>query len=129
NDSFVTAFYAIYDPATRELTYSCAGHNPPRVKRCQDGTLMVLDQCHDLPLGVATGAVYEETVHRLQKGDQIIFYTDGITEAHNPGGELFGTNRLDDVLEQCSLEAAALLDSVLRSVEEFAAGRTILDDQ
>jgi len=129
NDSFVTAFYAIYDPATRELTYSCAGHNPPRVKRCQDGTLMVLDQCHDLPLGVATGAVYEETVHRLQKGDQIIFYTDGITEAHNPGGELFGTNRLDDVLEQCSLEAAALLDSVLRSVEDFASGRALLDDQ
>ena len=90
---------------------------------------MILDQCNDWPLGVAPDVVYEETVHRLQKGDQIIFYTDGITEAHNPGGDLFGTKRLDDVLEQCSLEAAALLDSVLRSVEEFAAGRAILDDQ
>jgi phosphoserine phosphatase RsbU/P len=129
NDSFVTAFYAIYDPATQDLTYSCAGHNPPRVKRCRDGTLMVLDGCNNLPLGIAPDAVYEETVQHMQKGDQIIFYTDGITEAHNPNGELFGTDRLDDVLEQCSLEAAALLDSVLHSVEEFAAGRALLDDQ
>ena len=51
---------------------------------------------------------YEEAVRRLQKGDQIIFYTDGITEAHDPSGQLFGTARLDEVLEQCSLEAAAL---------------------
>jgi hypothetical protein len=58
-----------------------------------------------------------------------VFYTDGITEAHSPTGELFGTSRLDTVLEQCSLEAAALLDSVLQSVKEFADGRPILDDQ
>jgi hypothetical protein len=54
---------------------------------------MILDQCNDLPLGVAPDVIYEETVLRLLKGDQIIFYTDGITEAHNPGGELFGTAR------------------------------------
>lgn len=90
---------------------------------------MILDRCNGLPLGVEPNVVYQERVERLQKGDQIIFYTDGITEAHNPVNEMFGTKRLDEVLEQCSLEAAALLDSVLRSVEEFAAGRAILDDQ
>ena len=72
---------------------------------------MILDQCNGLPLGVEPDVVYEEKVHRLKKGDQIIFYTDGITEAHNPADEMFGTKRLDEVLEQCSLEAAALLDS------------------
>ena len=129
NSSFVTAFYAIYDPAARTLTYSCAGHNPPRLKRCQDGSLLVLDQSNDLPLGVADIVDYTDTVQPLQKGDQIIFYTDGITEAHNEAGELYGTDRLDHELEQCTLQAAALLESVLRSVEEFAAGRPILDDQ
>jgi phosphoserine phosphatase RsbU/P len=129
NGSFVTAFYAIYDPASHELIYASAGHNPPRLKRCQDGTLMILDRVNDLPLGVAEGVVYEEAVERLQKGDQIIFYTDGITEAHSPTGELFGTDRLDTVLEQCSLQAAALLESLLQSVREFAAGRPALDDQ
>ena len=129
NSSFVTAFYAIYDPAGPSLTYSCAGHNPPRLKRCQDGSLLVLDQSNDLPLGVADIVDYTETVQPLQKGDQIIFYTDGITEAHNEAGELYGTDRLDHELEQCTLQAKALLDSVLRSVEEFAAGRPILDDQ
>ena len=129
SSSFVTAFYAIYDPAASDLTYACAGHNPPRLKRCQDGSLLVLDRCNDLPLGVAEGVVYSETVQPLQKGDQIIFYTDGITEAENPSHEQFGTARLDTELEQCSLEAAALLESVLRSVEEFTAGQPILDDQ
>jgi sigma-B regulation protein RsbU (phosphoserine phosphatase) len=129
NSSFVTAFYAIYDPAARSLTYSCAGHNPPRLKRCQDGSLLVLDKCNDLPLGVEADIAYCETVQPLQKGDQIIFYTDGITEACNEAGELFGTDRLDRELEQCTLQASALLDSVLRSVDKFADGHPILDDQ
>ncbi len=129
SSSFVTAFYAIYDPVARDLTYACAGHNPPRLKRCQDGSLMVLDKCNDLPLGVSEDVIYHETVQPLEKGDQIVFYTDGITEAENPLGEQFGTQRLDEELEQCSLEANALLESVLRSVEAFTEGRAILDDQ
>jgi phosphoserine phosphatase RsbU/P len=127
--SFVTAFYAIYDPASSELTYACAGHNPPRLKRCQDGSLLILDKANELPLGVVEDVVYPESSEHLQQGDQIIFYTDGITEAHSPTGELYGTGRLDTVLEQCSLQAAALLDSVLQSVKDFADGRPILDDQ
>ena len=129
SSSFVTAFYAIYDPAAPELTYACAGHNPPRLKRCQDGSLLVLDRCNDLPLGIESGIQYSEAVQPLQKGDQIIFYTDGITEAQNEAGQQFGTTRLDNELEQCSLQADALLDSVLQSVKEFTAGAPILDDQ
>jgi sigma-B regulation protein RsbU (phosphoserine phosphatase) len=52
NGTFVTAFYGIYDPAQRQLTYSSAGHNPPRVKRRQDGSLLSLDEARGLPLGV-----------------------------------------------------------------------------
>jgi sigma-B regulation protein RsbU (phosphoserine phosphatase) len=129
SETFVTAYYGIYDPAKKELTYACAGHNPPRLKRCQDGTLAVLDGAKGLPLGILDQEEYQECVQQLQTGDQIVFYTDGITEAHNPAGEMFGTARLDQVLELCTLEAAALLDTVLQAVEQFAAGQPADDDR
>jgi sigma-B regulation protein RsbU (phosphoserine phosphatase) len=129
NDNFVTAFYGIYNPADRTLTYTRAGHNPPRLKRCQDGSLLSLDGTNGFPLGIQDGGTYGECVQQLVPGDQIIFYTDGLTEAHNLRGEMFGTQRLDEALENCSLQATALLDSVLRSVESFAAGRPADDDR
>jgi sigma-B regulation protein RsbU (phosphoserine phosphatase) len=129
SETFVTAFYGIYDPAKKKLTYACAGHNPPRLKRCQDGTLAVLDGVRGLPLGILDQQAYQECVQQLQKGDQIVFYTDGITEAHNPAGEMFGTARLDEVLELCTLEASALLDTVLQAVEQFTEGHPAEDDR
>jgi phosphoserine phosphatase RsbU/P len=129
NESFVTAFYGVYDPGRRTLTYASAGHNPPRIKRCQDGTLLALDQASGLPLGITDDSTYDEAVQQLQTGDQIIFYTDGITEASNPEGQLFGTDRLDHALENCSLQASALLQSVLQGVLEFGNGHPADDDQ
>lgn len=129
NESFVTAFYGVYDPADRTLIYACAGHNPPRLKRCDDGTLLSLEGAGGLPLGIMPEGAYDECVQQLQPGDQIIFYTDGITEASNPEGELFGTDRLDHVLEDCSLQASALLDSVLSSLGEFTDGHPAADDR
>src|SRR5205085_10458341 len=68
-------------------------------------------------------------VQQLQPGDQVVFYTDGITEAGDPGGRLFGTDRLDRALANCSLQAAGLLDPVLRAGAEFAAGHPADDDR
>jgi sigma-B regulation protein RsbU (phosphoserine phosphatase) len=127
--AFVTAFYGIYHPARRQLTYASAGHNPPRLKRCQDGTLAVLDGVGGLPLGLLEEEAYPDRTIQLQQGDQIVFYTDGITEAQNPAGELFGTSRLDQVLENCALKASGLLDAVLQTVEQFAAGQPPHDDR
>jgi sigma-B regulation protein RsbU (phosphoserine phosphatase) len=129
NGSFITAFYAIYNPADRSLCYASAGHNPPRLKRCQDGTLLALDQANGCPLGILSDATFEECVQQLQPGDQLIFYTDGISEARNPEGEMFRTQGLDQALENCSLQASALLDSVLQCVREFANGYPADDDR
>lgn len=128
-DTFVTAFYGIYDPSSRNLTYASAGHNPPRLKRCSDGTLQGLDSVKSLPLGILEETYYEEAVIKLVAGDQIIFYTDGITEAHSLEGELFGTARLDAELETCTLQAASLLRAVLAAVSYFTAGRPADDDR
>ena len=129
SEAFVTAFYAIYDPAEKSLVYACAGHNPPRLKRCQDGTLLSLEEAGGLPLGISPEARYREARRQLQTGDQMILYTDGVTEAHNAQGEMFGAERLDQALENCTLEAQSLLDALLGSVEKFAAGRPSDDDR
>jgi sigma-B regulation protein RsbU (phosphoserine phosphatase) len=129
SDTFVTAFYGVYDPAERRLTYACAGHNPPRLKRCEDGSLALLDAARGLPLGINPVEQYPSVTHKLLPGDQLVLYTDGITEAQNPKGELFGLERLDVVLENCSVTASDLLNSVLAAVEEFTEGRPALDDR
>ncbi len=127
--AFVTAMYAVYDPATRELTYALAGHNPPRVKRCEDGTIFSLDAVGNLPLGILPDEGFDEYTQVMRPGDQVIFYTDGITEAMNPLGEMFGPQRLDAVLENCLLYASDLIERLLGAVRTFAEGRPADDDQ
>lgn len=127
--SFVTAFYGIYDPKSRELTYASAGHNAPRLKRCEDGTMASLDEIGGLPLGIVGEETYRETTHVLRPGDQIIFYTDGITEAHNPRGEMFGLERLDKVLEDCRIGATSLIEAVLTDLNAFTSGHPADDDR
>jgi sigma-B regulation protein RsbU (phosphoserine phosphatase) len=129
SDTFVTAFYGIYDPSQRTLTYSSAGHNPPRLKRCLDGTLDLLDGATALPLGIFPEQTYREQTHRLVPGDQLVLYTDGITEAQNERGEMFGLARLDKVLENCAVGASDLLQSVLDALKEFTGNQPIHDDR
>jgi sigma-B regulation protein RsbU (phosphoserine phosphatase) len=129
SETFVTAFYGIYDPARRELVYACAGHNPPRLKRCTDGTLVSLDGVDGLPLGVLLDESYTERRQELRPGDQIVLYTDGVTDARSPAGEMFGLDRLDEVLTGCPKVASELLDAVLQALEQFTAGRRADDDR
>jgi len=127
--SFVTALYAVYHPAERTLTYAAAGHPPPRVKRCADGSIFSLDAVGGLPLGIVEAEDYPEYKQRLQPGDQIIFYTDGITEAMNAAGELYGPQRMDEVLENCQIQATDIIQRLLESVEKFTGGQVPDDDR
>jgi len=129
DSSFVTAFYGIYDPQSRTLHYVSAGHNPPRLKRCEDGSLATLNAVRGLPLGLFPSETYEAAPLALVRGDQLVLYTDGVTEADNPQGQLFGLERLDQTLENCSVGAGDLLRSVLQALQEFTAGRPASDDQ
>ena len=82
-----------------------------------------------LVLGMLADTTFDEAVQRLEPGDQVLFYTDGISEARNPQGEMFTTRRLDQALADCSLQASSLLASVLRSLEEFTKGFPADDDR
>ncbi len=126
---FVTAFYGVYDARTRNLEYASAGHNPPRLKHCRDSAVMSLDGAQSMPLGIAADTEFEHARIQFEPGDQIIFYTDGITEAMDVSGEQFGLERLDKALRNCMLTADGLLASVVQGVNDFAAGHPADDDR
>lgn len=131
--SFVTAFYAVFDPHSRRLTYSSAGHNPPRLRR--GATVRSIDAPSGLPLGVLDDQSFPESTIELEPGDLLLLYTDGITEAMpTPAAdrsvELFGVERLDALLAgspQCS--ARECVDMITREVAAFVRGAQASDDQ
>ncbi|HVT89731.1 MAG TPA: PP2C family protein-serine/threonine phosphatase [Tepidisphaeraceae bacterium] len=127
--TFVTAFYGIYDPATRTLTYSNAGHNPPRHKRAGRIVVGSLSSGQNLPLGIEDGEHFIDGCQTFLPGDSIVFYTDGITEARSPTGELYGMDRLDQVVISAEDGANDLLRRILGSVEEFTGGAAPTDDR
>ena len=126
--AFVTAFYGVYDPHKATFTYSSAGHNPPRLVT-RRSTVESLEQATGLPLGVSEDAQYEEAHRDLESDDTILFYTDGLTEAMSPTGELFGVERLDQLLLQTKKEAEAVVGSICDELRRFADGRPTEDDR
>jgi sigma-B regulation protein RsbU (phosphoserine phosphatase) len=129
NSTFVTAFYGIYDPVSRVMTYSSAGHNPPLVRRCSDVSLMELDGARRFPLGLFDHASHEDSTLQLVPGDQIILYTDGITEAADRSGRLFGVERLERAIRSCHKDADELIQSLLSDLEAFTGGQPATDDR
>lgn len=126
---FATAFYAVFDARRRTLRYSCAGHNPPRVRNAQQNSVRALDRIRALPLGIAPGLTYKEATEALNPGDRLVLYTDGIVEAGNGAGEMYGTSRLDFALADCWSDADRTLQAVLDDVAKFTAGTPAADDR
>ncbi len=126
---FVTAFFAVYDPATRRITYSSAGHPPPRVKRCQTGQVFELENVGGIPLGIDPDSPFPAASMQFTPGDQILLYTDGITDTRNRAGDLFGVERLDQSIKKCRKDAAGIIDAVLADLNAFAEGRDPDDDR
>lgn len=126
---FVTAFYGIYDPATHQLRYASAGHNPPRLRHCGRWEVEALDGANAFPMGFMPDVEYREATITLQAGDRLVLYTDGITEAANAHGELFGVARLDHVVADCRDDAPAALRKLLQAVNGFTGGQVLGDDR
>ena len=127
--NFATAFYGVYDPRGRTIVYSSAGHHPPRIKHCSQDRISSLDGAQSLPLGVMTETTFTEHEQSLDPGDQIIFFTDGITEAMDGDHRMFGLERLDQILGDCSQDADGLINSVITAVEQFTDGLPAEDDR
>jgi phosphoserine phosphatase RsbU/P len=128
---FVTVWAAVLDPVSRRLTYASAGHNPPRLLR--GGSVVPLDVAGGLPLGIDPRATYEDVGITLEPEDLLVIYTDGITEAMRPGVdglELFGTERLDQVLSDSRSEPTCdCTERVRKAIAAFTNDAAPTDDQ
>ncbi len=125
--NFVTAFYGIYDPRERTLSYCSAGHPSPRLRR--DGSVTSIREANSLPLGIESEESYFDCLIQFQPGDAILFYTDGITEARSVSDDLFGMERLDETLNSCTGDAAEIVACTLFAVEDFDGGYPPTDDR
>jgi serine phosphatase RsbU (regulator of sigma subunit) len=113
---FVTCFYAILDPKSGTLTYANAGHDLPYLRR-RGGDCEEL-RARGMPLGLMPGMGYEEKEVALDGGESALFYSDGLVEAHNPEGEMFGFPRLRKLVAEHG-EERSLGDFLM---EEHAPG-------
>lgn len=125
--SFVTAFYAVYDPATMTLTYAAGGHPTPRLVR--DHKVSGLGGRFGLPLGIDTPTEYLEYEIELRSGDKLLLYTDGVSEAFSPSGEQYGVERLDAACLASRGDATALLRSVQAELKKHSGDRSVGDDR
>jgi sigma-B regulation protein RsbU (phosphoserine phosphatase) len=124
---FVTLFLAELDPLAGEITFINAGHNPPLVV-CPDGSAEQLDSGGP-PLGILSDAVYEVGKAKLTLGSALVIYSDGVSEAANPEGEEFGTERLADVIKaNLAKSAAGLRDRVESALSDFSKTAPAGDD-
>lgn len=128
--TFVTAFLAVFDPRTHELTYACAGHNPPLIKNAgAGGSVIRIDQHGSIPLGIVDGMKYENGMVTLKPGQTLVMYTDGITEAMNPKRQMFGVEGIERALHECSGEPACVVNSITAALLAHEAGVRPSDDQ
>ncbi len=127
-DRFVTLAMTVLDPAKHEATVVIAGHMPPLLRRGENDVAPIGDEIAKLPLGVEPNVVYEQQTIALEPGHCISLYTDGITEAMNPDGDLYGYERLLSRIRPKSDGVAGLGHSILDDVRRFVGARRQSDD-
>ncbi|MFN7919349.1 MAG: SpoIIE family protein phosphatase [Bryobacteraceae bacterium] len=135
NSLFLTCFYGILDLATGDLEYTRAGHNPPYVLRANpeaNGGERVQETSGSggLPLAMFDVATYHSARIRLEPGDCLVMFTDGVTEAMNAAQETYDEARLVALLEQQNRDTPVreLVQRVVGGAQEFAAGAPQSDD-
>jgi serine phosphatase RsbU (regulator of sigma subunit) len=131
SDMFITLFYGIYDTESGKLVYSTAGHNMPFIKQENQPAqgFRMLPGLKTMVAGMLDGLVMERGEIGLQKGDVIVLYTDGITEAMNDNDEFFGENRLESFLnEHGDLMPDDLSNRLVDEVRNFQQNREPFDD-
>lgn len=128
NMMFVTTFYGILDIKTGLFTYSNAGHNPPHIIR-QDGKVENIAKSHGMALGVSDDIKYGQDEVTLNPGDMLYLFTDGVTEAENGTGALFGEPKLISSLTAYhNLSANELVNTIRSDLTNYAAGTPQSDD-
>jgi sigma-B regulation protein RsbU (phosphoserine phosphatase) len=125
---FTTMIFAVLDVKEKTSTIASAGHNYPLLLR--EGKVEYLETTKQgLPLGVNESIIYGEEVLTLQKGDTMLLYTDGLTEAETPEGELYGFDRTEALLKDVEGKSSKeILDSIMEKIDRFQGSAEQHDD-
>jgi sigma-B regulation protein RsbU (phosphoserine phosphatase) len=128
HNSFVALSYALIDPEQKRLVLASGGQLSPLLRRA-DGSTAFLESPSSLPLGMQLDVKFTQVETELASGDTLLFYTDGIVEAHDQCRALFGFERLEHILQRWGhLDPAELIDRVLAEVHAFSEGAPTHDD-
>jgi serine phosphatase RsbU (regulator of sigma subunit) len=126
-DLFVTLFYGVIDLNSGTLTYCNAGHNPALL--LHSDTVQDALRKTGIPLGMFESSVWKEQITQLEPGDKLVMYTDGVTEAQNEQGALFGETRLADTLRTHRNDGVGeICTELLNQIAGFASGAPQSDD-
>jgi sigma-B regulation protein RsbU (phosphoserine phosphatase) len=124
---FVTVFFGVFDPAAATLSYCNAGHPPPYL--LDSGGVSVVEGARGKPLGIRPSFSYRTESFRLEPGQGLFLYTDGITEALNSANEFFAEERLEETLRSLTVASAReMVVGVMERVREFAGDALQADD-
>jgi sigma-B regulation protein RsbU (phosphoserine phosphatase) len=124
---FVSLIYAVWDEPSRTLTVANSGL--PRPIYCHDGKTEIIEAT-GLPLGLFDEADYDEFTFRAKPGDMFVFFSDGILDARNKAGDMFGRTRVEQLVAGCTEQTAdCVVDSIFKAVTKFAKGVEAFDDE
>jgi len=125
-EKYATFFLGVYDETTRNLTYTNAGHLPPILIRSGEASQL---EVNGMVVGAFPFAKYGESRIALQPKDLLVFYTDGITEPENAYGEMFGEERLIELLiRSANLDESEIVSSVIDAVRQWTGSDELQDD-
>jgi sigma-B regulation protein RsbU (phosphoserine phosphatase) len=129
SDHFMTAYYAVLALDAGTVLYANAVHPPPRWWRAALGTVEAAPDCAGPPLGIGLADSYSQASIRLDPGDLLVLFTDGLVEARNRLHGAFGVTRLDTAMREGAAKGAeAVKRKVMDSWQEFLAGKPCEDD-
>jgi sigma-B regulation protein RsbU (phosphoserine phosphatase) len=124
---FVSLIYAVWDDGDRSLQVANSGL--PRPLYCHDGKIEVIEAT-GLPLGLFDDAEYDEFTFKAKPGDMFVFFSDGILDARNKAGDMFGRTRVEEVMASCTeVSAECVVNSLFKAVTDHAAGVEAFDDE
>jgi sigma-B regulation protein RsbU (phosphoserine phosphatase) len=126
---FFTAFLGVFDPTSHRFVYSNAGHPPPIVKRAASGSLDVLSDAVSYPLGIDGTEGFIEGAIQLNPQDQLLLYTDGISEARNSSGDMFALDGLQDALQRATGSPSDVIHHLRHAVRAHTVDIPPSDDQ
>lgn len=128
NGTFITMVFMIYNPENRILYYTNAGHPPPLLWNSRKKYSRWLNKACTPPLGISKEISIQAEEIKLSKGDCLVLYTDGLIEARNSDGTLYGFKRLESVVRQAGSSAKGIIDKIVADLCDFEVYPEYRDD-